>query len=144
MKIRAVEAPEFPTKDTGGNAIGSLEIVIAAFLIAIGIYGTLTAKAPPGDPINLTFTATDGSTVDLAALRAKVVLLDFWATWCAPCRGEVPNVDVAYNKYHAQGFEVVGISLDQDRDSLSRFTTDNAMTWPQFFEGQVAALMRTP
>jgi peroxiredoxin len=84
----------------------------------------------------LTFPAIDGSTVDLANLRGKVVLLDFWATWCPPCRGEVPNVVSVYNKYHSRGFEIVGISLDQNRDSLSQFTANNGMTWPEFFDGQ--------
>jgi len=110
--------------------------IFFAILIAIGIYGALTSKPAPSDPLDLTFTATDGSTVDLASLRGKVVLLDFWATWCPPCRGEVPNVVAAFNKYHAQGFEVVGVSLDEDRDALNQFTAANGMTWPQFFDGQ--------
>ena len=87
-------------------------------------------------PLNLKFTAVDGSAVDFAALRGKVVLLDFWATWCPPCREEVPNVVAAYKKYHGQGFEVVGISLDQDQQALQDFTTQNGMTWPQYFDGQ--------
>ena len=113
-----------------------LEIFIATIVIVIGLYGAMTSKAPPSDPDDLTFTAVDGSTVDLTSLRGKVVLLDFWATWCGPCRGEVPNVVAAYNKYHSQGFEVVGISLDQDRDSLNQFTASNGMVWPQYFDGQ--------
>lgn len=115
---------------------GGFEIVVAAILIAVGSFGFITSKPPPSDPMDLSFTAVDGSTVDLTALRGKVVLLDFWATWCGPCRGEVPNVVAAYNKYHDQGFEVVGVSLDQDRDTMSQFTASNGMVWPQFFDGQ--------
>src|SRR5271170_2946664 len=87
-------------------------------------------------PLDLKFTAVDGSQVDLANLRGKVVLIDFWATWCPPCRGEVPNVVAAYQKYHDQGFEVIGISLDQDKDALLSFTKQNGMVWPQYFDGK--------
>ncbi len=87
-------------------------------------------------PLDLKFTAVDGTMVDLAKLRGKVVLIDFWATWCGPCVGEVPNVVAAYKKYHDQGFEIVGISLDQDKDKLLAFTKNNGMVWPQYFDGQ--------
>jgi thiol-disulfide isomerase/thioredoxin len=88
-------------------------------------------------PIDLQFTAADGTPVDLAKLRGKVVLLDFWATWCGPCVGEVPNVVAAYQKYHGQGFEIVGISLDQDKDKMLAFTKEHGMVWPQYFDGKV-------
>jgi len=87
-------------------------------------------------PLDLRFTAVDGTPVDLASMRGKVVLVDFWATWCGPCKREVPNVVAAYNNLHKQGFEVVGISLDQNKDSLLSFTAANGMTWPQYFDGK--------
>lgn len=87
-------------------------------------------------PVDLKFTAVDGQAVDLAQLRGKVVLVDFWATWCPPCREEVPNVVATYKKYHDQGFEIVGISLDKDKDALLAFTKEQGMVWPQYFDGQ--------
>jgi len=87
-------------------------------------------------PLELSFTAVDGSKVDLAELRGKVVLVDFWATWCPPCVEEVPGVVEAYEKFKGQGFEIVGISLDQDKSALEKFTAENKMTWPQFFDGK--------
>ena len=68
--------------------------------------------------------------------RSKVVLVDFWATWCPPCRAEMPNVIQAYKKFHPQGFEVVGISLDQSKDRLLQYTEKQGMPWPQYFDGK--------
>jgi thiol-disulfide isomerase/thioredoxin len=87
-------------------------------------------------PLDLKFTAVDGHPVDLAQLRGKVVLIDFWATWCGPCVAELPNVLKAYEKLHPQGFEIIGISLDSDKGKLEAFTKENGMTWPQFFDGK--------
>ena len=87
-------------------------------------------------PLDLKFTAVDGSEIDLAALRGQVVLVDFWATWCPPCVEEVPELVATYEKFKDQGFTIVGISLDEDKGALEKFTTENKMTWPQFFDGK--------
>ena len=87
-------------------------------------------------PLELSFTAVDGRKVDLAELRGKVVLVDFWATWCPPCVEDVPGLVETYEKFKDKGFEIVVISLDSDKGALEKFTTENKMTWPQFFDGQ--------
>jgi thiol-disulfide isomerase/thioredoxin len=98
--------------------------------------GQLQQREVTKKPLDLKFTAVDGKEVDLSKLRGKVVLVDFWATWCGPCMAEVPNVVKTYNKLHDKGFEIVGISLDQSKDNLLKVTKEKGMTWPQYFDGK--------
>ncbi len=87
-------------------------------------------------PLELKFTAVDGKEVDVSKLQGKVVLIDFWATWCGPCVAELPNVIKAYKELHPKGFEIVGISLDSDKAELEAFVKEKGMEWPQYFDGK--------
>jgi thiol-disulfide isomerase/thioredoxin len=99
--------------------------------------GLLTKLDALGKPLPIKFTAIDGREVDLAKLTGKVVLVDFWATWCGPCVAEIPNVKDTYDKLHGKGFEIVGISFDKDKDALEKFVGEHEMKWPQYFDGKV-------
>ncbi len=73
----------------------------------------------------------EGKVVKLSSLRGNYVLVDFWASWCRPCRRENPNNVKMYQKYHDKGFEIYGVSLDRDKNSWLKAIKDDNLTWTQ-------------
>lgn len=73
----------------------------------------------------------DGSEYKAEDYAGKVVLIDFWATWCGPCRGEIPNAKKLYEAYHEKGFDIIGISSDKDKETLEKFIEEEKMPWKQ-------------
>lgn len=88
----------------------------------------------PGNPMEITGTNLNGSPFDPKTVAGKVVLVDFWATWCGPCVAEIPNVMEQYQKYRDKGFEVIGVSLDDDVEALKAFVDERKIPWPILFE----------
>ena len=81
---------------------------------------------------NLNFTLKDinGKDVDLSAYKGKVILLDFWATWCAPCKIEIPGFIDLYNKYRSRGFVALGVSMDDSTSGVKPFAQQLKMNYP--------------
>ncbi|MEO1655088.1 MAG: TlpA disulfide reductase family protein, partial [Bacteroidota bacterium] len=72
----------------------------------------------------------EGKNISLSSLKGNYVLLDFWASWCKPCRMESPNLVRAYNTYHEKGFEIFGVSLDQSKEKWMAAIAQDGYTWP--------------
>ena len=88
----------------------------------------------------------DGSKFDLASRRERVVLLNVWATWCAPCREEIPELQTIHAKYGPRGFEVIGVSVDEGgADAVREFVAEQKMTYPVVLdaEGKLATVLQT-
>jgi peroxiredoxin len=131
---RFIGYPNFPvarelfaglTKEAQQSAIGAMinkSLTIDA--------NTAKGKAAPA----ISMTDKDGKIVQLSDFKGKYVLIDFWASWCGPCRKENPNVVAAYKKYHDKGFEILGISLDSKKDAWLKAIEADGLTWTHVSE----------
>ena len=79
----------------------------------------------------ITMNDENGKPFSLSELKGKYVLVDFWASWCGPCRGENPNVVAAYEKYKNKNFTILGVSLDKDKDEWIKAIKKDNLTWKQ-------------
>lgn len=93
-----------------------------------------------GDKMSkITGKLLDGTEVDMSKYEGKVLLLDFWASWCSPCKGEIPHVIAVYDKLNSKGFEVLGVSLDRKKEDITEYMKTVDMKWKHIFPGQKLA-----
>ena len=105
--------------------------------------GQRRRKDGVGKPFELAFTAIDGRKIDVQQMRGKVILVDFWASWCAPCRASMPYLQKLYRTYNPQGFEIVGVNGDSSRAALDQYLERVPLPWPIYFDPEgVDRLMR--
>ena len=118
----------------------------AAFTFAIGLAltgglaltpRTVRAAVNVGDQPKLEFKSADGTPVSLDQLKGKMVVVDFWATWCGPCMAEAGHMVELNSKYAPQGLQIIGISLDQDKTKMASTAKEKGFVWPQYFDGLV-------
>jgi thiol-disulfide isomerase/thioredoxin len=90
-------------------------------------------------PLVVSGTQVTGAPFSTSGWKGKVILVDFWATWCGPCREELPRVKKIYGDYHAKGLEVLGVSNDYSASTLTDFTVQNEMPWPELLDLDAAS-----
>jgi thiol-disulfide isomerase/thioredoxin len=95
--------------------------------------GVLRRLKLPGNELEISGELLSGGNVDWNSYRGKVVLVDFWATWCGPCRAEVPNILAMYEAYHDKGFDVLGVSLDDAPEDAKKYAEQNKLPWDSLF-----------
>ncbi len=114
----------------------SFRLVLVGFITILAARGALAVGGiRPGDPApSLRLPAEDGKLVSLADYKGRVVLIDFWASWCGPCRLAFPAINDLYAELHGRGFEAVGINLDEKRQDANQFLADRPHTLTVLFD----------
>ena len=106
-------------------------LTLFLMIISLNLFSQMTTGQNAAD---LSLPDQNGKTVSLSEFKGKVVLLDFWASWCGPCRHNNPKLVKLYNKYHEKGFEIYGVSLDEDMKSWKKAVRNDKLNWVQVID----------
>ena len=106
------------------------------FLFLITLFSTVNAQPGQGmQAKEIALPSVNGDTIRLSSLKGKIVLLDFWASWCGPCRASNKNLVKLYSKYKDKGFEIFAVSLDDDKGKWQKAIKQDKISWQQVNEG---------
>jgi thiol-disulfide isomerase/thioredoxin len=103
---------------------------MALILVMIAVACGSREQAKQSDTVDFTLYSIDGVEYTLSEFNGQVVIIDFWATWCPPCRNSIPAFIKLYEKYHEQGFTILGISLDNDEQALRDYSKQMKIPYP--------------
>jgi peroxiredoxin len=110
-----------------------MRICITLFLLTASLH--IFAQMSPGQTAaDISLPDANGKTISLSEFKGRVILIDFWASWCGPCRHNNPRLVKLYNKYHNKGFEIYGISLDDNASSWRRAVKHDKLSWTQVID----------
>lgn len=144
LVVAACRRSETPAADPSGTSTAASPATTTEAAAAPAAAGPVDV----GSQIPASWTATnlDGSKFELASMKDKVVLVNLWATWCGPCRYEIPELQAIHDRFKPQGFEVLGVSLDEGgADVVKPFVEEQKMTYPVVLDprGKLADLLET-
>lgn len=132
--------------DVAGTQLGNLKHEKAKEELESNLKKFLSRVGTLNKPMNLSeLVDLEGKPLDLARYKGKVVLVDFWATWCGPCLQEIPNIEEVYEAQNKNGFEVIGVNLDEDRSELTSFLGSKKLLWTTYVSSKPDAVgFQTP
>ena len=114
----------------GSTQFRPLLILLLSSILLPGI----TARAVSGIAPDFALQSRDGETVSLAGLRGQVVMINFWATWCGPCREEMPHLEALHQRYSALGFTLLGVNVEEDSENAEAWLEEMPVSFPILFD----------
>lgn len=150
--MQVLTRPQWNIVLLGALLLGSLYIALTRVQPQRAVLAGAPVTAPAADPAplvdhpapNFTLTTTEGETLTLGDLKGQVVLVNIWATWCPPCRAEMPTIQATYEQYRDQGFRVLAVNLQEDAPTVAAFFRSYGLTFaaPLDADGAVSSTYR--